>query len=101
METRDGRIFLVRTSSAENNEREEELNWESSSKKKKKKKKKRKTAKKSHDRVLKEILNYYKNNPANQKMFSASKARRNKLKSLAGKKLKFNRLKPPGILSNM
>jgi len=67
--------------------------------KKKKKKKKKKSAKKTHDRVLKEILNYYENNPANQRMFSASKARRNTLKYLAGKKLKFNRVKP-GILSN-
>merc|ERR1711874_320809 len=60
VETKDGRIFLVRTSSAANSEKEEELNWESSSMKEKKKKKKKKktikkkkkSAKKSYDRVL-------------------------------------------------
>ena len=52
----------------------------------------KKTAKERHNGALAEIVDFYKN-PNNLKMFTAGKARREKLKSLAPK-LEFKKIKP-------
>ena len=52
----------------------------------------KKTAKEKHEDALAEIVHFYKN-PKNLKMFTAKKARRDKLKSLAPK-LAFKKIKP-------